>query len=671
MDFVGRKFGKYELIENLGQGGMAEVYKAYQPGLDRFVAVKVMHRHLAQSPDFVFRFKREAKSIGQLQHPHILHVIDFDIEDNIYYMVMDYIQGSTLEQYLKQKGALSPAEALHILSQLTEAVDYAHQRGMIHRDIKPANVMFLDNTFSHALLTDFGMARLLDDRRLTMSGAIIGTPAYMSPEATLSHNVYERSDIYSLGVVLYEMLSGAIPYAGDTAFAIMLKITSEPALPLREVKPDLPESIEWLTHRALAKNRDERFQSAAELKAIINQIEAGTFTPPSAPARLDNMQTVQIKPTLAESVSPPTQHEPEPPPKTPVAKAQPRWLPLGVIGGIILIAVAFLIFSFGSEDEDTEPNLAVAPVTDEIPAVGTLRFSNGVARTSNFSLQMNQLDPPPAGSHYALWLTDEDEDRILNLVGQLPVENGQVNFQGDTEQNLLDTYNQVLISLEPDNDPEAEMLEEVVFAGELSPELWEAVRAILFADPENQKGFLPGAEEQLGVAITHAGFLQDAVAANNIEAMRLHTEHLVNILDGESGPNFGDLDGDGLAQNPGDGFGVRAYLEGINEQLAQIAETNKNLPERQGQLEHMRTTNDNNLTVVAEALKKALQIFATDTLSEAQPLIDELDSLVNQLVNGTDQDGNGVIDPTRNEGGVPALYDEALLLGEIRIFAAQ
>jgi serine/threonine protein kinase len=542
---------------------------------------------------------------------------------------------------------------------------------MIHRDIKPANVMFLDNTFSHALLTDFGMARLVDDRRLTMSGAIVGTPAYMSPEATLSQKVDERSDIYSLGVVLYEMLTGAIPYAGDTAFAIMLKITSEPPPLLREVNPDVPESMEWLTHRALAKNREERFQSAAELKAVINQIESGTFTPPSSPPTVENMETLQLMPSLAESVSRPAQPDPPSPKTSPTIKTGPRWLPLGLIGGIILIAALFLFYRFGSANEGIEPNALVAPVTNEDPSLGVLHFSDGSVRASDFSLQVNQIDPPPAGSHYALWLSDEGRENILNVVGELPVTNGRVNFQGRTAQNLLNTYSQALISLEADNDSTTGISEDVVFAGEVSPDLLATIRAILFAAPENQKGFLPGVEEQINIALTHAGFLEDALAANNMAAMRLHTEHLVNILDGESGPNFGDGDGDGRVENPGDGVGIRVYLVSVKEQMAQIAAAQERFPQLSDSLERIRTTTDNNLTVVDESLKKALQILATDTLSEAQPLIDELDQLVNRLTSGTDQDDNGVIDPTRNEGGIPALYDEVLSLGEIPLFPTQ
>ena len=167
----GKKLGKYQLIERLGKGGMAEVWKASQPGVERFVAIKLMHRHLADEPHFVERFRREATGIGQLQHHHIVRVIDFELEGHEHYIVMDYIPGGTLREYLLQNRILPPAEALHIAAQVANALAYAHQAGMIHRDIKPGNIMFTDDSCSSVVLTDFGVARVLNNgMTMTMTG---------------------------------------------------------------------------------------------------------------------------------------------------------------------------------------------------------------------------------------------------------------------------------------------------------------------------------------------------------------------------------------------------------------------------------------------------------------------------------------------------------------------
>lgn len=275
-NFLGRKLGKYEMVERLASGGMAEVYKAFQPGVERFVAIKVMHSHLAESTDFVQRFQREARSIGRLLHPHILRLIDFDVDGDIYYMVMEYLPGGTLRNYLNSQKRLPTDEALRLILQLADALAYAHQQGMIHRDIKPANVMFADETHQHALLTDFGIARLLNETeaRLTMPGAVFGTPSYMSPEAVRSEVVDERSDLYSLGVILYEMVTGQRPYVADTPYSLLVKLAKEPLPPPRKLNPDLPDGIQQLLFKVLAKEPAKRFQSAAAFSVAVKQLQA-------------------------------------------------------------------------------------------------------------------------------------------------------------------------------------------------------------------------------------------------------------------------------------------------------------------------------------------------------------------------------------------------------------
>ncbi|MCB0226783.1 MAG: protein kinase, partial [Anaerolineae bacterium] len=282
------------MTERLGQGGMAEVYKAYQTGLERHVAIKVMHRHLTQSTDLVTRFQREAKSVGQLQHQHILQVIDFDIESGIYYLVMEYIQGQTLADYLAKQKTLSVEEALVIAAQLVDALDYAHRKGVIHRDIKPANIMLRHNKSNQVVLTDFGLVRLADENNLTVKGTLIGTPAYMAPEAFRGEPLNEQSDIYSLGVVLYQMITGSKPYSGDTPYAIISQQMNDPLPPPRQFKPDLPGEVEQLILKALAKNPKDRFRSAAEFYQAIQHIQTtqntghSSHSMPLLPADLSN-----------------------------------------------------------------------------------------------------------------------------------------------------------------------------------------------------------------------------------------------------------------------------------------------------------------------------------------------------------------------------------------------
>jgi serine/threonine protein kinase len=269
--FTPQKLGNYDIIERLGHGGMAEVYKGHHPTLERFVAIKVLHRHLSDTQDLIERFKLEARAIAKLQHPHIMRLIDFDAQADEFYMVLEYLEGGNFKAYLKQQGRFSPEEALRLAAQLLSGLDYAHQHGMIHRDIKSANVLFMDDSHSHAVLADFGLARILDETGLTVSGTMLGTPSYMSPEAARGERLDERADIYSFGIVLYEMLTGTTPYTADTPYAVLLMHIQEPLPSPRQFNANLPVVVEEILFKALAKKLEERFQSAREFGVAIEK----------------------------------------------------------------------------------------------------------------------------------------------------------------------------------------------------------------------------------------------------------------------------------------------------------------------------------------------------------------------------------------------------------------
>jgi serine/threonine-protein kinase len=246
---------------------MAEVYKAYQPGLDRYVSIKVLHGHLVDEEGFIGRFEREAHAIGRLRHPNIVQAVDFDREEETFFMVMEFIDGPTLKDELKaRKAASKPFSFREIsltFSALCSAIDYAHSRGMVHRDIKPANVMI--NHEGQVVLTDFGIARIMGATQYTQTGALSGTPAYMSPEQGQGERGDERSDIYALGVMLYETATGMVPYDADTPFAVIMKHISEPLPVPSTVNPNIPENVENVILKAMAKAPDDRYQTAGEM----------------------------------------------------------------------------------------------------------------------------------------------------------------------------------------------------------------------------------------------------------------------------------------------------------------------------------------------------------------------------------------------------------------------
>ncbi|MDQ7027538.1 MAG: protein kinase [Anaerolineae bacterium] len=362
-DLSGRKLGQYELRERLGRGGMAEVYKSYQAGMDRFVAVKVMLGALNDDDSFVERFRREARAVGNLRHAHIVQAFDFGVEDGVYYLAMEYITGGNLKENIHKKGKLPVQDAVRVASQLADALGYAHDKGMVHRDMKPANVMFLDENLNHAILTDFGIARIMGEVGLTGTGMAVGTPDYMSPEAGRGETTDHRSDIYALGIILYEMLVGEVPYSADTPLAVIMKHINAP-LPTRHDHDNaIPEVVETVILRCLAKNVNDRFQTAHEMKAALDKAmaqldgSASTVAQPatSKPATAVS-QSRNTVPTMIADVDAPTE-------TMPVSKAIP--LPAAIppkknntaligLGAIAVIAVIAIIAFFAINNDDGE-----------------------------------------------------------------------------------------------------------------------------------------------------------------------------------------------------------------------------------------------------------------------------------------------------------------------------
>ena len=264
---AGQMLGPYRIISQIGQGGMATVYKAYQPSMDRNVAIKVLPSQLAQSPEFAKRFQQEARTIARLEHAHILPVFDYGESDGITYFVMRYLEAGTLKDRMEAGRPLPLQEIDRIFTQLSDALGYAHSHGVVHRDLKPANALI--DSQGDLFLTDFGIAKILESAspRLTQTDAIMGTPAYISPEQAQAQTVDQRSDIYSFGIILYEMVTGRVPFVADTPLAVILKHLSDP-LPLPStIRSDIPEGIEKVILKALAKNPDDRFASADEFES--------------------------------------------------------------------------------------------------------------------------------------------------------------------------------------------------------------------------------------------------------------------------------------------------------------------------------------------------------------------------------------------------------------------
>ena len=268
--------GKYRVLEPLGRGGMAQVYRAYHPQLDRYAAIKVLRSDLVEQDEFLARFRREARSVAALRHPNIVQVFDFDIQDEVYFMVMELLEGDTLKAHLnayRSQGQTMPyAEVVRIMLDILSGLSYAHSEGVIHRDIKPANIML--SRKGQAVVTDFGIAQIVGGTQYTVSGALMGTLNYMAPEQGLKGECDARSDLYSLGIVFYEILTGRPPFDADTPLAILMKHLNDP-LPLpRTLNGDIPEAFERIALKVLAKQPEDRYQSAAEMAQALQAAAA-------------------------------------------------------------------------------------------------------------------------------------------------------------------------------------------------------------------------------------------------------------------------------------------------------------------------------------------------------------------------------------------------------------
>jgi serine/threonine-protein kinase len=348
-NLIGQQLGQYEITALVGEGGMATVYRARQASINRDVAIKVIKVNLAQSSDFVTRFGREAQTVASLSHPHILKVFDYGQQQGLLYLVMELLSGGSLAATLKH-GALPPNRVLRILEQISGALDYAHGENIIHRDLKPQNVL-LDQR-GNVFLTDFGIAKIVTDvTSVTMTGQMMGTPAYMAPEQWRGETPLPTLDIYALGIMLYEMLTGDLPFKADTPFAMMYAHSSTPPPALSTARPDLAPAMDAVLQRALAKEPANRFQSAGDLALAFRDALEGRTAP------FVSTQTPTGKALPRQSGLGAEQTLPKRP-----APSPSRRLPLLIGGALVILLLAGVLFLLLTNPATT-PSVAQASAT--------------------------------------------------------------------------------------------------------------------------------------------------------------------------------------------------------------------------------------------------------------------------------------------------------------------
>ena len=342
---------RYRLVRPLGSGGMADVFLAHDSILDRDVALKVMSTRYASDDEFVERFKREAQSAAALSHPNIVSIFDRGAsEDGTYYIAMEYLSGGTLKDRIMRRGALPPRTAAAVTLQIAEALRCAHERGVIHRDIKPHNILITES--GDVKVTDFGIARAASSSTMTRTGSILGTAHYISPEQAMGEHVGPASDLYSLGVVLYEMLTGELPYDADTPLGIAMKHVNGHLRQPKEVNPAVPAGINAITCRLLAKNPEDRYASDAELIEDLERVLAG-LEPASATTEI---MATRPMPAATE----PTRISAVPPAGRNGKRRRNPWpLILALLGLLLLAGLAWAAYDFMYGQEQQAARIAV------------------------------------------------------------------------------------------------------------------------------------------------------------------------------------------------------------------------------------------------------------------------------------------------------------------------
>lgn len=360
---------RYELIEKIGGGGMAIVYKAKCRFLNRFVAVKILRPEYTNDEEFVKRFLIEAQSVASLSHPNIVSIYDVGHEENVHYIVMEFVNGVTLKDYIGQKGKLPWREAVNIAIQICSAIEHAHRHHIVHRDIKPHNIMLTGDGI--AKVTDFGIARAVSSSTITMVGSTIGSVHYFSPEQARGGYIGEKSDIYSMGIALYEMVTGRIPFDGETPVAVALKHIQEEAVAPREVSPDIPKALNDIIMKAVKKEQDQRYQTATDmlqdLYRVVKEPE-GNFVREEV---VDHAQTRRVRIIQDEKLKEKDEQKmqgKETGGKKNKADKKTIWLAIGTCA-VIILAFMVLTFVLTNPGEDKKSFLVKDYVGKDIQSV--------------------------------------------------------------------------------------------------------------------------------------------------------------------------------------------------------------------------------------------------------------------------------------------------------------
>ncbi|MBQ5994347.1 MAG: Stk1 family PASTA domain-containing Ser/Thr kinase [Clostridia bacterium] len=462
-NYCGKRLdGRYEIREIIGVGGMAVVYKAYDNMDDRIVAVKILKEELLTNEESRRRFKNESKAIAVLSHPNIVKVYDVSFGDRIQYIVMEYVEGITLKEYIEQQGVVNWKEAVHFVSQILLALQHAHDKGIVHRDIKPQNIMLLQD--GSIKVADFGIARFNRSDTRTMTEDAIGSVHYISPEQARGDYTDDKSDLYSVGVVMYEMLTGQLPFQSDSAVSIALMQVQQEAKPPREINPSIPLGLEQITMRAMQKNPNDRYQSAAEMMLDIDEFKRNptikfnyNYFVDDQPTRFVDRHEQEEEPVhrpRAERPAPRTRNTPARKDEDEDDNTEPnKTLPIlfGVLAGIIvIIGIIIGILVYNNSHKIEVPNFIGKNYTEEIEnntEYEDFKFETKLVADSDATAGEVLNQDPPAntkvkkGSTITLEIASNDDNVLINgIIGKTAEEAENILRQSGFEVVVVNTF---------------------------------------------------------------------------------------------------------------------------------------------------------------------------------------------------------------------------------------
>ncbi|HSM72439.1 MAG TPA: protein kinase [Anaerolineales bacterium] len=694
-NWVGKTLGKVKIESKLARGGMAEVYLGTHINLERKVAVKILRNPSEEHSDDLERFQREARVIASLRHSNIVQVFDFDTVDNDPYLVMEYVDGPSLSAYLHNlhgnEKKLKLPHVMRMLNGVASALQYAHNNKIVHRDIKPGNILLTSPTQKIELgeplpddfvpvLTDFGLIRFLDAARQTTTGITAGTPAYMSPEQAQGEATDGQTDVYSLGVVLYEMLAGKLPFDGETTMGILLKHINEPPPPI----PGLSPFMQDVLNRALAKNREDRFPSPADFaKAFSAAVEINPATIQMDALASDGPYTLQM----------------EDAPKAGQSKRS-GWMRMAAIGVIAAIMGTLFFFnqfpSLASETESapetqtpaistssstlTSTNTVTAtplpPVNLETSLVIHFRDENAIADQA--FLEVKRVPAAPEGSNYEVWLFNARRERIsLGILTLDELGKGELTFTDEQGTNLVSKYDQAEITLEPEDDSNPAPTKLIAFQFSLPEDGIVHIRSLLASYPaiSDKTALIQGLYTYIKRINELAGEMDSAYTSGNEALVRQSAEAIMNMVVGKQSSSYQDWDEDGSITDDSNGYGLQ--LNGSNlgyfgatytEASNAIDSINVSEPiQRYGQSLKICVQNLAQWTPQLQEL--ILDILESPAGSDTEEQIADAVALTDQMLNGVDLNNNGAIEPIAGECGAQFAYQYAYGMADMPLIS--